>query len=80
MAGGSRVDAFPEVLYQLRPRWGTDPALFGPPFSDSPLHRRLSGGHRPTGVLFATVEGGASLPETPRLAQLRPWLLDLLGA
>ena len=79
VVSGTEADAFPQVLYQLKPDWGTDPSLFGPAFSDEPMHRRLSGGHRPTGVLFARGPNGPIRQPPPTLAQLRPWLLSMLG-
>lgn len=76
---GRRVHVYPEILYRLKSTWGTDPSLFTAPFSPSPLHRRLSGGHRPTGVLFAAGVP-RHLPPPPALPALRAWLLELLAA
>jgi len=74
---GVHADSFPQLLYQLRPNWGTDPSLFGTPFSYSPLHRRLSGGHRPTGVLFASEELAAALPDRVDLPRLGEFVREM---
>jgi predicted AlkP superfamily phosphohydrolase/phosphomutase len=76
---GAHADAFPELLYQLRPNWGTDPSLFGSPFSHSPLHRRLSGGHRPDGVLFASEAAAGALSEAADLPRLGALVCGLLA-
>jgi predicted AlkP superfamily phosphohydrolase/phosphomutase len=51
--GGPHVDRFPDVLYMMRPEFGTSWSIHRPLVTINPRHRKISGGHRPGGVLLA---------------------------
>lgn len=61
---GDHADAFPAVLFQLEPGYGIDFGVYGPLLRPDPLHRRVSGGHRPLGVLAGRC-GTVPLPSPP---------------
>jgi len=76
VACGPYASRFPDVIYQLREGYGTGRALFGPLFSDSPTHRRISGGHRREGVLL--VGGDLSCPNLRGLDEVYDFVLGCL--
>ncbi len=51
--GGPHVDRFPDVLYLMRPEYGTAWSVHRPLVTINPRHRKISGGHRSGGVLLA---------------------------
>jgi len=52
---GAMMSRYPEVLFKLREGYGVDFGMYGSLFSPDVNHRRISGGHRPTGVYGSTV-------------------------
>lgn len=50
--GGPHIGKFPDVLYEMTPRYGTSWSLYRPYITVNPRHRKISGGHRATGVLI----------------------------
>ena len=76
IANGPHAARYPDLIYQLREGYGTGRALFGPMFSDSPTHRRISGGHRRDGVLL--VGDGLSCPRLSGLHEFRDFVLECL--
>ena len=55
VVSGERVGRYPEVLFKLRSDYGVDFGLYGELFGPDVNHRRISGGHRPTGVFGSSV-------------------------
>ena len=51
--GGPYIDKFPDVLYEMAAHYGTSWSLYRPLVTVNPRHRKISGGHRKTGVLIA---------------------------
>jgi predicted AlkP superfamily phosphohydrolase/phosphomutase len=51
--GGSHIDRFPDILYEMSARYGTSWSLHRSLVTVNPRHRKISGGHRATGVLLA---------------------------
>ncbi len=49
---GPHLDRFPDVLYEMRPEFGTGWSIHCPLVTLNPRHRKISGGHRPGGVLL----------------------------
>ncbi|MCX5752893.1 MAG: alkaline phosphatase family protein [Candidatus Krumholzibacteria bacterium] len=49
---GPHIDKFPDVLYEMAARYGTSWSLYRPLVTVNPRHRKISGGHRTTGVLM----------------------------
>jgi predicted AlkP superfamily phosphohydrolase/phosphomutase len=60
---GPAASIYPDVLFQLRDDIGVDFGVFGRLFGIDPLHRRISGGHRPNGVFAAR---SRDLPFVPK--------------
>jgi predicted AlkP superfamily phosphohydrolase/phosphomutase len=60
---GRHTDHLPDVVFQLKPQYGTDFGVLGPVFGRDFLHRRISGGHRPDGVFAST---RSDLPLVPK--------------
>ena len=62
-SGGAsaHAHAIPDMLFRLRPGYGISRAVYGPLFSTSPTHRRVSGGHTGEGILAAS-RGVAARP------------------
>jgi len=73
---GEGRNRFPDIVYQLRPDYGTQRAMYTELLGRNPFHRKISGGHRESGILVAhgprLAGDGAALPD------LRPTILDLL--
>lgn len=55
VVSGARVDRYPEVLFKLKDGYGVDFGLYGGLFGPDVNHRRISGGHKPDGVLACSV-------------------------
>jgi predicted AlkP superfamily phosphohydrolase/phosphomutase len=49
---GKYLDRFPEILIQLNENYGVDLSLYNGLISNSVSHRKISGGHKYSGVLF----------------------------
>ena len=49
---GTHLDRFPDILYEMRPEFGTGRSVHRPLVTLNPRHRKVSGGHRPSGVLL----------------------------
>jgi predicted AlkP superfamily phosphohydrolase/phosphomutase len=50
---GVNIDKYPDVLYEMKPEYGTNWSLHLPLVTVNPRHRKISGGHRKNGVLIA---------------------------
>ena len=50
---GQRIDRYPDILYEMRPDYGTNWSIHRPLVTINPRHRKISGGHRPSGVMIA---------------------------
>jgi predicted AlkP superfamily phosphohydrolase/phosphomutase len=50
---GKHIEKFPDILYEMNSRYGTSWSLYRPLVTMNPRHRKISGGHRETGVLLA---------------------------
>jgi predicted AlkP superfamily phosphohydrolase/phosphomutase len=48
---GPYLDRFPDILYEMRPEYGTNWSLHVPLVTINPRHKKISGGHRASGVL-----------------------------
>ena len=59
--GGPHIDKFPDVLYEMDARYGTSWSLYRPFVTVNPRHRKISGGHRTTGVLIIGPLGGRTV-------------------
>jgi predicted AlkP superfamily phosphohydrolase/phosphomutase len=78
VVAGPHLQRFPEVLFQLAEGYGVDFGLYGPLFAPDPMHRRISGGHKETG-LFVASRPPASLPSIPSsIGGLYRTILDVL--
>jgi hypothetical protein len=53
---GERVDRYPAVLFKLRGDYGVDFGMYGGLFGPDVNHRRISGGHKPDGVIASSWE------------------------
>lgn len=51
--GGGHLSRFPDILYLMRPAFGTGWSIHRPLVTVNPRHRKISGGHRASGVLLA---------------------------
>lgn len=61
---GAHLDRFPDILYLMRPEYGTAWSLHRPLVTINPRHRKISGGHRGGGVLIAgPLDGWRVRPE-----------------
>lgn len=75
---GPHLGRFPDVLFQLENGYGVDFGIFGPLFGADPMHRRISGGHKTTGVFVAS-RRAETLPGMPTsIGGLYRTILDLL--
>lgn len=76
---GSRADLFPDVLFEMDPRFGVGWDLYGRIEGPNVMHRRISGGHRREGYFGVTnaqeVAGVAGCSVT----DVAPTVLELLG-
>lgn len=59
VVSGEAIDRYPHILMKLRDGYGVDFGLYGGLYAPDVNHRRISGGHRATGVF------GASFPVDP---------------
>jgi predicted AlkP superfamily phosphohydrolase/phosphomutase len=50
---GPRIDRYPDILYEMRPEYGTNWSIHRPLVTLNPRHRKISGGHRASGVMMA---------------------------
>jgi predicted AlkP superfamily phosphohydrolase/phosphomutase len=50
---GPRIDRYPDILYEMRPEYGTNWSIHRPLVTVNPRHRKISGGHRSSGVMIA---------------------------
>jgi predicted AlkP superfamily phosphohydrolase/phosphomutase len=50
---GEHIDRYPDILYEMRAEYGTSWSLYRPLVTLNPRHRKISGGHRRTGVFIA---------------------------
>jgi len=50
---GPRIDRYPDVLYEMQPDYGTNWSIHRPLVTINPRHRKISGGHRASGVMVA---------------------------
>jgi predicted AlkP superfamily phosphohydrolase/phosphomutase len=66
---GGHLDEFPEILFELKPEYGVSWNLHTGLYGINTTHRKISGGHRPEGVLFGW--------RTPKLRKEKPSVLDL---
>jgi hypothetical protein len=55
VVSGARVERYPEILFKLKEGYGVDFGLYGGLFGPDVNHRRISGGHKPDGVLASSV-------------------------
>ncbi len=66
---------YPDIIFELEPEYGVNWSLFVPLIARNYFHRRLSGGHRPGGVLLTNGE----LPSRPAsVADVSELVLNLL--
>lgn len=75
---GPYSDQAPDLLYTMAPGYGVSRAVFGPLFSPSPTHRRVSGGHGPQGIVASNRVFGPGRLE--RLDQVHDAVLGLLDS
>ncbi len=59
--GGPHIDKFPDLLYEMAAHYGTSWSLYRPLVTVNPRHRKISGGHRKTGVLIVGPLGGRTV-------------------
>jgi predicted AlkP superfamily phosphohydrolase/phosphomutase len=59
--GGPHIEKFPDVLYEMAAHYGTNWSLYRPLVTVNPRHRKISGGHRTTGVLIVGPLGGRAV-------------------
>jgi predicted AlkP superfamily phosphohydrolase/phosphomutase len=59
--GGPFIDKFPDILYQMEPQYGTNWSLHLPLVTMNPRHKKISGGHRASGVLAIGPLGGLEI-------------------
>jgi predicted AlkP superfamily phosphohydrolase/phosphomutase len=75
---GPLLGRFPDVLFKLTNGYGVDFGIFGPLFAADPMHRRISGGHKDTGIFVASLPPD-KLPNVPTsIGALYATILDLL--
>ncbi|MBN1163031.1 MAG: alkaline phosphatase family protein [Candidatus Krumholzibacteriota bacterium] len=53
MFAGPFINRYPDILYEMQPRYGTNWSLHLPLITLNPRHRKISGGHRKNSVLVA---------------------------
>jgi predicted AlkP superfamily phosphohydrolase/phosphomutase len=62
--GGPFIDRFPDILYEMKPEYGTNWSLHLPLVTINPRHKKISGGHRASGVLaIGPLERQRVIPE-----------------
>jgi predicted AlkP superfamily phosphohydrolase/phosphomutase len=78
---GPYLERFPDVLYEMKPRFGTSWSLYRPLVTVNPRHRKISGGHRSTGVLLAgPLHGRTVCRERLSPLNIGATVLDLLSS
>lgn len=77
VVAGARVERYPEILFKLKDGYGVDFGLYGGLFGPDVNHRRISGGHKPTGV-FASSTGVDAPP--PDIESFYRFVLSTIGA
>jgi hypothetical protein len=55
VVAGASIEKYPAVLFKLKADYGVDFGLYGGLFAPDVNHRRISGGHRPTGVFGSSM-------------------------
>ncbi len=79
--GGPHIDKYPDVLYEMEARYGTNWSVYRPLVTVNPRHRKISGGHRATGVLIAgPLRGRTVRRELVSPLNIGATILDLLGS
>lgn len=67
---GPYLEKLPDILFEMIPEYGTAWSLYRPLFTLNPRHRKISGGHRSSGVLLIGPLQGWHLVEE-RISPLR---------
>jgi predicted AlkP superfamily phosphohydrolase/phosphomutase len=77
---GAHIDRYPDILYEMRPEYGTSWSLYRPLVTVNPRHRKISGGHRKAGVFLAgPLEGRTVRREELSPLNLAATVLDVLS-
>lgn len=77
---GDYIDRYPDILYELRPEFGTSWSVHLPLVTINPRHRKISGGHRKNSVFIAgPLDGMGVREENLRSLNLHATILALLG-
>ncbi|MDD4856914.1 MAG: alkaline phosphatase family protein [Candidatus Krumholzibacteria bacterium] len=58
---GKNIEKFPDILYEMDSHYGTSWSLYRPLVTVNPRHRKISGGHRKTGVMLVGPLGGRTI-------------------
>ncbi|MBU8923150.1 MAG: alkaline phosphatase family protein [Bacteroidales bacterium] len=63
MFKGPFIDRYPDILYEMRPEFGTNWSVHLPLVTTNPRHRKISGGHRNDAILIAGPLNGLEIIE-----------------
>jgi predicted AlkP superfamily phosphohydrolase/phosphomutase len=78
---GANIGKYPDILYEMKPDYGTNWSVHIPLVSTNPRHRKISGGHRASGVLVMGPLGEWSVvPELVSPMNVCPTILRILCA
>ena len=77
---GEYIERFPDILYEMRPEFGTSWSVHLPLVTVNPRHRKISGGHRKNSVFIAGPLDGLKVREENLLSlNIYDTVLSLLG-
>ncbi|HSG28849.1 MAG TPA: alkaline phosphatase family protein [Candidatus Krumholzibacterium sp.] len=63
MFDGDHIDRYPDILYEMRPEFGTNWSVHLPLVTTNPRHKKISGGHRSDSTMVAgPLEGMQAVP------------------
>lgn len=82
MFDGPHIGRYPDILYEMRPEYGTSWSVHLPVITMNPRHRKISGGHRNQSTLIIGPLDARRkvIPERVSPLNISPTVLDLLGA
>ncbi|MBN2185751.1 MAG: alkaline phosphatase family protein [Candidatus Krumholzibacteriota bacterium] len=80
MFSGPFTDKFPDILYEMKPEYGTNWSVHLPLVTLNPRHRKISGGHRKNSVLiFGPANGWKIIENNIRSVNIAPSVLSFFS-
>jgi predicted AlkP superfamily phosphohydrolase/phosphomutase len=76
---GARLEAYPDVLFELLPEYGVSWSVFRPLFGPNITHRKISGGHTRDGTILSQGPVTFRSADPPKVADIHSIVLTHFG-